>query len=146
MKKCRLALLKAQDKVYAIIKKFVYNYYNDYDPTLYERTYQLLRSLVESRIVPDGKGYKAEIYFALDKLKYTKFKWQEGNAPTGEQVFEAAKQGWHGAVGDAGGGYRFISIVGDTGVNIWSDPIQVLDAKAINILKDMLIAEGIPIK
>lgn len=153
MKQSRLALLKAQDRVYSIIKQFVYKFYNDYPPHdvsrsafVYERTRQLLESLVESRIVSDGKGYKTEIYFDLDKLKYYKQAWQEGNPPSGEQVFEAAKKGLHGAIGDAGGGYEFHYEPGVTGVNIWSDPIQELDAKAIDILVEMLRVEGIPVK
>ena len=146
LQKSRLALMKTQDKVYGIIKRFIRDYYLDYDPVIYERTYQLLQSLVQSRIVSDGKGYKAEIYFNLDKLRYSKSVWQGGNTPTGEQVFDAARQGLHGAIGDAGGGYHFHYESGDTGVNIWDDPIRELDARAIDILADMLIAEGIPIK
>lgn len=146
MRKSRQALLKAQDKVYGIIKKFVYKFYNDYNPEWYDRTYQLLESLVQSRIVSDGKGYKVEIYFDLDKLQYSKPAWQGGEPPSGEQVFEAAKQGLHGAIGDAGGGWSYLYVAGDTGVNIWSDPIRELDVKAIDILVDMLRAEGIPIK
>lgn len=150
LKKSRRALLKAQDKVYAIIKQFLYKYYNDYTPSDsafgYERTYQLLQSLVQSRIVSSRNGYEVEVYFALDKLQYFKSAWQEGEPPSGEQVFEAAKRGLHGAIGDAGGGWEYLYVTGDTGINIWSDPIQELDAKAINILRDMLISEGIPIK
>lgn len=146
LKKSRLALIKAQDEIYRIIKKFLYDYYNDYTPEFYDRTYQLLTSLVESRIVSDGKGYKAEVYFALDKLHYSKYVWQGGDPPSGEQVFEAAKQGLHGAIGDAGGGYQYLHKHGNNGVNIWSDPLRELDSKAINILKNMLISEGIPIK
>lgn len=146
LRKSRQALLKAQDKVYTIIKQFVYKFYNDYDPELYERTYQLLESLVQSRVVSNGKGYKVEIYFDLDKLRYSKQAWQGGEPPSGEQVFEAAKQGLHGAIGDAGDGWNYRYVMGDTGVNIWNDPIQELDAKAIEILKQMLISEGIPIK
>lgn len=150
LKKCQLALLKAQNKIYEIIKRFLDMYYADYTPSDsalgYDRTYQLLNSLVKSRVIPDGKGYKAEVYFDLDSLRYSKPAWQKGNVPSGEQVFEAAKQGLHGAIGDAGGGYQFNYMSGDTGVNIWGDPIRELDAKAINILVDMLRAEGIPIK
>lgn len=151
MQKSQLALLKAQDKIYEIIKKFLDEFYDDYDPHEggkfgYDRTYQLLNSLVKQRIIPDGKGYKAEVYFDLDKLRYGKYAWQGGDAPTGEQVFEAAKQGFHGAIGDAGGGYQFQYVSGNTGVSIWNDPIRELDAKAIDILADMLRAEGIPIK
>lgn len=134
LKKCRLAILKAQDEVYVVIKKFLYQYYADYDPVQYERTYQLLQSLVQSRIVSDGKGYKAEIYFDIDGLNYA-----TGAKPSGEQVMDAAAYGGHGAEG-----LRVVS--GDTGVSAWNDPIQKLNADAINILKRMLISEGIPIK
>lgn len=134
MKQSRQALLKAQDKVYGIIKQFVYKFYNDYDPELYERTYQLLESLVQSRIISDGKGYKAEVYFDVSGLNYV-----TGRNPSGEQVMAAAAEGGHGAQG-----LRVVD--GDTGVSIWNDPIQRLNAEAINILVDMLRAEGIPIK
>lgn len=140
MNKCRLALMKAQDKVYSIIQNFVRQFYSEYSPELYERTYQLLRSLVQSRIVSDGKGYKAEIYFNIDGLKYN-----TGANPSGEQVMAAASQGAHGAIGQANGvDLKYISSGAGTGV--WDDPIMYLDAEAINILKSMLIAEGIPIK
>lgn len=134
MKQSRQALLKAQDKVYGIIKQFVYKFYNDYDPELYERTYQLLESLVQSRIVSDGKGYKAEIYFDVNGLNYV-----TGRQPSGEQVMDAAAEGLHGA-----DGLRVMS--GKNGIDIWNTPIQRLNAEAINILVDMLKAEGIPVK
>lgn len=133
MKKSRLALLKAQDKVYGIIKRFVYQFYNEYDPTVYERTRQLLESLVQSRIVSDGKGYKAEIYFDLNSLNYT-----TGSQPSGEQVMQAAEWGRHGAMG--------LAVADFKGTSIWHEPLEILDAQAINILVDMLRAEGIPIK
>ena len=144
--KCKVAVAQAENKVYAIIKKFVIEFYRDYDPVLYERTNQLLYSLVKSNIKQTNNGYEAEVYFDLDELQYAKFGWQRGNAPTGEEVFEAAKQGLHGAIGDAGGGWSFRYVDGNNGVNIWYDPIQELDAKAIDTLVDMLKAQGIPIK
>lgn len=142
LKKCRLALLRAQDEVYNIIKQFLRDYYLDYDPIVYERTYQLLQSLVQSRIVSDGKGYKAEIYFNLDGLDYA-----TGGRPSGEQVMDAATKGLHGAIGDIpNSDKRFKYVAGDTGINVWDDPIQRLNSEAIEILKNMLIAEGVPIK
>ena len=134
MKKSRLALLKAQDEVYRIIKNFLYKYYADYEPVRYQRTYQLLSSLVQSRIVSKGKGYEVEVYFDVDGISY-----DTGEMPSGQQVMEAAAVGMHGASG-------LYMTHGKSGVNIWEDPIQVLDANAIGILKDMLISEGIPIK
>lgn len=133
LKKSRLALMKAQDKVCNIIKQFLYKYYADYDPVMYERTYQLLSSLVESRVISTGKGYEAEVYFNVGGLNYS-----TGLSPSGEQVMGAAAKGLHGA-----SGMRVVS--GNSGVSIWDDPIRQLDAEAINILKEMLISEGIPI-
>ena len=146
MKKSRLALMKAQDDVYRVVKKWIGEFYKDYTPEFYDRTAQLFGSLMESRIVQNGKGYKAEIYFDLDKLHYSKYPWQGGNPPTGEEVFEAATQGLHGAIGNAGDGYQFRHMAGRGGRNIWGDSIQELDARAIDMLVDMLKAEGIPIK
>ena len=134
LKKCRLALLKAQDEVCRIIKQFLYQYYADYDPIMYERTYQLLTSLVESRIVSSGNGYKAEVYFNVDKLNYV-----TGRQPSGEQVMEVAAKGGHGA-----SGLKVVS--GNTGISIWNDPVAKLNAEAIDILKRMLISEGIPLR
>lgn len=149
LKKCRSALVKSQEKVYRILDKFLNDFYNDYDPTSYvdwdgtiklkrgyERTYQLLHSLVKSEIVPYKNGYKAEVYFDYNSLQYL-----DGNQPSGLQVMEAAAQGLHGAIGE-----EFLYVHGNTGVGIWDDPIKKLDAEAIDILKNMLIAEGIPIK
>ena len=132
LKKCRPALLKAQEKVYQIIKQFLYKFYSEYDPVVYERTYQFLQSLVQSRIVSDGKGYKAEIYFNLD------YAYSTGANPSGEQVMGAADMGRHGAMG--------LMVADFKGTSVWHEPLEVLDAKAIGILVDMLRAEGIPIK
>lgn len=147
--KIQNALAKTQEKVYQILDKFLNDFYNDYDPygyvdwdgtykfkRGYDRTYQLLHSLVKTEIIPSKNGYKAQVYFDYNSLKY-----YDGNRPSGLQVMEAAAQGFHGAMGD-----DFLYVHGDTGVGIWNDPKEILDAKAIEMLKNMLIAEGIPIK
>ena len=134
--KCQDALLKAQSEVYAIIKRFLDQFYDEYPPEdrelVYQRTNQFLNSLVRSRIVPDGKGYKAEVYFDLDYIYYT------GSNPTGEQVMQAAEYGRHGAMG--------LAVADFKGTSVWHESLAELDAKAIDILVDMLRAEGIPIK
>lgn len=134
--KCKNALMKSQEKVYQIIDKFVKEFYADYSPEMYERTYQLYHSLVKSDIVPTGNGFKAEVYFDLDSLYYI-----TGNQPTGKEVMAAASQGLHGAMGD-----NLLYVYGNTDVGIWYDPLRKLNTEAINILKNMLIAEGVPIK
>ena len=153
LKKCRSALAKTQEKVYKIIEKFLNDFYNDYTPGSYtdwdgtkkyyhgyDRTFQLLNSLVKAEIIPYKNGYEARVYFDYNSLKY-----EDGNQPSGGEVMAAASQGLHGAIGE---GYWYFD--GNTGVGIWDggnrNPIKELDAKAIEILKDMLIAEGIPIR
>ena len=130
MKQSRQALMKAQDKVYGKIKDFVYGFYTEFTPDEYKRTRQFLESLVKSRIVSDGKGYKAEIYFDVSGLNYTTGSW------SGEEVFDVAMNYKfpHGAYEDAGG------------KPIWKPVLAKLDAEAIDILVDMLRAEGIPVK
>ena len=146
LEKSRLALIKAQDRVYSIIKRFLYRFYLEYDPSEseygYERTRQLLESLVQSRIVSDGNGYKAEIYFDVDGLNYV-----TGGQPTGEQVMAAATQGYHGAIGEIPNSdkeFKYVDI--GNGTKIWDDPIQKLNAEAIDILVEMLKSEGVPVK
>lgn len=137
MKKSQSALLKAQDKVYEIIKKFLDQFYDEYDPHKggklgYDRTYQFLNSLVKSRIIPDGKGYKAEVYFDLNYI------YDTGANPSGEQVMQAAEWGRHGAMG--------LAVADFKGTSIWHESLAILNVETINILKQMLISEGIPIK
>lgn len=151
LKKCHSALSKTQERVYKILDKFLNDFYADYTPSMfyvdwdgkekiktyyYQRTYQLLHSLVKTEIIPSKNGYKAEVYFDYNSLSYL-----DGNQPSGLQVMEAAAQGLHGAIGD-----KFQYVEGNTGVSIWNDPVKMLDKEAIEILKNMLIAEGIPIK
>lgn len=133
MPKIQNAVIKAQAQVYQIIDRFVKEFYAEFSPEMYERTYQLYRSLVKSDIVPTGNGFKAEVYFDLSSLDYV-----TGARPSGEQVMGAAEWGRHGAMG--------LAVADFKGTSIWHDPLEILDAEAINILKRMLISEGIPIK
>lgn len=133
LEKCRNALIKTQEQVYQIIDRFVKEFYAEFSPEMYERTYQLYRSLVKSDIVSTGNGYEAQVYFDLSSLVYT-----TGASPSGEQVMGAAEWGRHGAMG--------LAVADFKGTSIWHEPKQIIDAEATNILKRMLIAEGIPIR
>ena len=57
------ALKSSQNIVYDIIQDYLQQFYDDYDPVLYDRTEQLLRSLVKGDIIPSAKGYVAEVYY-----------------------------------------------------------------------------------
>lgn len=126
------ALQKATEQVYQIINRFVKEFYAEYSPSMYDRTYQLYQSLVKTDVEVSGNGCTAYVYFDFSSLVY-----MTGSRPSGSQVMNAAAYGGHGAEG-------LHIIAGGTG--IWSEPMQILSTEAIEILKRMLIAEGIPIK
>ena len=132
LKKCKVALAVTQEKAYKIIDMHVQRFYADYSPEDYQRTYQLMRSLVKSDIRSTGSGYEAEVYFDLDYIYNT------GSKPSGEQVMDAAATGGHGASG--------MRIIYSGGANTWVSPKDVLDLEAINILVQELRIAGIPIK
>lgn len=154
LSKSQVAIQKAQEQIYQVIDRFVKEYYAEYSPIVYERTYQLYRSLVKSEIIYTGNGWEAQVYFDISMLDY-QIKQLHGNpvdggymnpyngaiSPDGtfsnpkgsaELVMESAAHGSHG--GWAGG------------TAIWDDPIAILNVEAYNILKRMLISEGIPIR
>lgn len=133
LQKCKNALIKSQEQVYQIINRFVKEFYAEYNPEIYERTYQLFSSLVKSDIIQTGSGYEAQVYFDLSSLDYV-----TGARPSGEQVMGAAEWGRHGAMG--------LAVADFKGTSIWHEPLEILNAQAINILKKMLISEGIPIR
>lgn len=133
LQKCKNALIKSQEQVYQIINRFVKEFYAEYNPEMYERTYQLFSSLVKSDIIQTGSGYEVQVYFDLSSLDYV-----TGVRPSGEQVMGAAEWGRHGAMG--------LAVADFKGTSIWHEPLEILNAQAINILKKMLISEGIPIR
>lgn len=141
LQKCRAALVKSQQQVYQIIDRFVKEYYAYYSPEMYERTYQLYRSLVKGDVERTANGYEAKVYFDLSSLDYV-----TGGKPSGEQVMTAAKEGWHGAVGKIPNSDKYYKYVVSGGEGVWDEPKQILDAQAKEILKKMLISEGVPIK
>lgn len=132
LKKSRNALAKTQEKVYKILDLYLQRFYADYDPVWYDRTYKLLHSLVKSDVKQKGNSITAEVYFDLGYI------YETGSKPSGEQVMNVAAYGGHGAQG--------LSVMYGSGEDIWFTPLEILDAQAIEILKNMLIAEGIPIR
>lgn len=130
----RDAVEQAQEKIYQILDMFVKEYYSDYSPELYERTYQLYRSLVKTDVYSNGNGYEAQVYFDLSSLNYV-----TGANPSGEQVMEAAAYGGHGAEG-------LRVVFGNTGADIWNGVIPVLSTEAYEILREELIAQGILVR
>lgn len=127
---------KAQEQVYQIVNRFVKEYYAEFSPSMYERTYQLYRSLVKSEIKDTGKGYTCEVYFDVSALDYA-MKTVNGKTISNkswseEKILSTAAHGSHG-------GYI-------NGTAIYDEPLRVLNSEGIEILRRMLISEGIPIR
>lgn len=124
--KLQNSILQAQKYVYELIDKFVKQYYSEFDPAVYHRTYQLYRSLVKSEIKSTANGYEADIYFDLGRLKYgVGHNWSE------EQVLSSAAHGSHG-------GWT-------NGTAIYDDPRDILNAEAISVFKNFMKQNGIPV-
>lgn len=134
MSKSKNSLSQTVAIVYEIIDRFVKEFYAEYSPVMYERTYQLYRSLVKTDVKQTSNGWKAYVYFDYSNLVYT-----TGSKPSGLQVVTAASYGGHGAEG-------LHVVAGGTG--IWDEPMLILknQGQAIEILKRRLIKNGIPIK
>ena len=157
LSKSQVAIKVAQEEVYGIIYKFLKQYYSEYDPSVYERTYQLLRSLVKTDVMPTDNGWKAYIYFDISSLDYTiklftkpKYYYDETyhnpfnpsdtsengvfNNPkgSGQLVVESAMHGEHG--GKA------------SGTAVWDESMKILKNGAYDILTKWLKYYGIPLK
>lgn len=147
-----IGVQRAQEQFYHIIDQFVREYYAGYDPIVYERTYQLYRSLVRSDVRSTGMGAEAEVYFDASQLNYSiKTFFRNGGmnpftgavSPSGvfvnngwdaQATLESAAHGLHGGLA-----------VGD-GTSIWDDPLDVLHAEGYEILKQRLREAGLPLK
>lgn len=136
LSKAVTAMSLAQERIYLIINNFVKQYYAEYSPSLYERTYQLFRSLVKSEIKQTADGCEAEIYFDLDALDYHMKRIHGVSVPnkggSEAKTLNAAMHGSHGGT--------------SAGTAIWDESLAVLKPEAINMLKKALIDAGITIK
>ena len=154
LSKSEVAIKLAQEKVYQVINRFVKEYYAEFSPEVYERTYQLFRSLVKTGVKRTGNGWVAEVYFDASNLDY-KIKHLHGypvsdgymnpfnrdissdgtfQNPKGDadKVLQAAAHGSHGGI--------------SSGTAIWDDSLIVLNAEAHSMLKKALIDAGIPVR
>ena len=144
LSKSGIAIQKGQEQVYSVISDFLFEYYNEFDPDVYVRTYQLLCSFVKGDVVQTANGWEAYVYFDLDSLDYS-IKTLRGvgtwentfhrDGWTHENDIEVFKMAAHGSHG----GW-------ENGTAVWDEPIAFLKTKAYDILKKALIDSGVPIK
>lgn len=144
----QIAVDRAKEKVCYVINHFLTEFYKEFDPSVYERTEQLLRSLVKTDVRSTGDGWTAEVYFDLDALDYSwrlvngqreeKEGWSHtGNKNSDEWVLETAMTGEY-----PHGGYKGAN--GNT--QIWTESMKILNRDAIQMLTDELKKAGIPVR
>lgn len=63
-------LVDTRQIVFDAIHKSIAEYYNEYEPKKYERTYKFLNSLVKTKIVRTGNTLSCEVKIDEDYLEY----------------------------------------------------------------------------
>lgn len=127
MAKCKNALVSAEEKIHRIIDSCLHQFYNEWEPDQYQRTSQLLHSLVKSGVKPTINGYKAEVYFDANLLNYITGSWD------GETVLRVTMES-----DVPHGGYM-------SGTAIWNESQSMLGDIWVLLVKE-LKAQGIPLK
>lgn len=102
-----LGLSAEARKAEALIEEFIREYYKEYDPVVYKRTYKFLNSIVRTKPRTIDGGYEIETYIDTS-IKYTS-DWDMGD--TAEQ----ANKGIHG--------YEYAVAVGGGG-HFWDDAME----------------------
>lgn len=145
----QVAVEKARDKVAMVINHFLTQYYKEFEPDVYIRTYQLLCSLIRSDVKFINNGWVAEVYFDLDALDYStrivppQFSWASSNNTFHRENWTKENDEWVLETAMTGsyphGDYA-------KGTAIWTESIKVLKKDGIELLKQELIKAGIPVK
>ena len=155
MAKYEAAIAGARDEIYDIIDSFLKDFYFEFEPSVYSRTRQLLRSLVKTDVKRIGNRVEASVYFDLDALDYSMkivtndFPWAtEDEREDGKKVNTYRRQSWthendiavfEMAAHGSHGGWK-------SGTAIWDEPLAIINSRWRNILKEMLLRQGVPIK
>lgn len=64
------ALEKTQEEIYDVIQKSINEYYREYTPSFYQRTYKFLNSLVKPKVEIKGNSIECEVKIDENYLRY----------------------------------------------------------------------------
>lgn len=87
------------DAVNRTINTFIEHYYSEYEPEVYKRTYQFLKSCLSVNVKKIGKAYFSSVFIDYENMHYMfdfGFGAENGLPINGEQIIEAANLGDHG--------------------------------------------------
>lgn len=122
------ALRKIQNEAYDVVKKFMDQFYTEFSPIWYERTYSFYRSLVKSEIVKTPNGYSCSVYIDLDKMDgYYR--------NSGQEVMDMINRGFHADVSLNGSERIYNGIYSDPysathnieGTAVWDESISEIE-------------------
>lgn len=124
-------LLEAQEEVHRCIENFVKQYYSEYSPTVYQRTYQFMESITKTSIKTRGSTIICEVYIDTN-LDY--------KSATGHEVVEMINSGYHAM--KKMGSARDIP-----GTKVWDDCIEFIEKYNIFIdtFKQSLVKQGLDV-
>lgn len=140
-KQAMIALKAVQDIIYKCIHESIQQYYSEYDPIRYNRSYRLLNSLVSTDIVKSGNMLSCEVKIDENYLNYTYVgnpnepRIPHYNPATGLDVVMWANQKQHGGLSNDSFNIEF-----------WDDAIDGSlggDEGIISLLKKNLIKAGL---
>ena len=147
-----------QMEVYDIVQKFVDDYYKEYSPDFYERTYQLYESLIRSDIKKIGNTYIAEVYFDKSKLDYSmkRFKYWIGLDGLYYNPFNPASRStdyWFNNKGYSNDKTLSTAMVGSKphggradGTAIWIESLKEIHKMFVPFCIKELKSRGIPVR
>ena len=150
--KIREILVLVAEDTQQEIKKYLEEYYREYDPVRYvPRTDQLLNCCKIGQVKKNGNGLSIDVYLDVDSLHYT----AEGADPYKTVV--AGGAGLHGGIDPANphsGQVPWNQISSNdgsrhgSGTQIWEEPMQELidNGKLVELFKKHAKARGLNIK
>lgn len=130
-KQCYYLADKVAEKVKANIEEFIKDYYREFKPSQYSRTWRLLNSVVKTKPKKIKGGYEVEVYIDTS-IEYPST-WK-GEPWTMENTMYMANQGMHGRY-DGGYPHLWDEAYSDTVDNeeIISQFRVFMQSKGINI-------------
>ena len=129
------AMIVAQSKVYQCINSFIKEYYDEYNPDVYERTYSFYNSLVKSDIKKTKNGYACEVYIDMDRTDYYAHSFKD--------VVNMINRGFHADTG-MNNGDSYQTPVDIRGIRVWNESMDEIQKTnlILNTFKDYFKSNG----
>ena len=145
-KHIKSSLEKTQKVVYDTLDKSINEFYAEYDPLWYRRTYSFLKSLTHTKVTKKGNTFVCEVKIDEDYLSH-KYHGNDSPANIPATGYDVAKWADRQSIGFNGGNHGYTV---NTGRNdgFWNIAIEELGdvPGLIHMFKENLIKSGLAIK